>query len=112
MSQLDLQMVREDWAGHMAAMPEPFVLVGYESPYVLARDGRPPLIIDAEGIILASGAVYTWCRAGCCAPEPRKWPRIEAAAEFHGSYIVVRREVAHCERAHEWEVRLPDMSPG
>jgi len=100
MLEFDIRIVREAWTSHKPAMPEPFTLVGYESPYVFAVDGRPPLIIDAEGIILISGAVYTWCRSGCCTQNPRKWPSIEAAANFHGSYIV----------RHDGNVTAPDAS--
>jgi len=88
MLEFDIRTVREDWTSHKPTMPEPFTLVGYQSPYVLASAGRPPLIIDAEGVVLTSGAVYTWCRTGCCEQNPRRWPSTEAAANFHGSYIV------------------------
>lgn len=88
MPEFDIRTVREDWTSHKPAMPAPFTLVGYQSPYVLASNGRPPLIIDAEGVVLASGAVYAWCRTGCCGQNPRRWPSVEAAADFHGSFIV------------------------
>lgn len=88
MLDLDLRIVRHDWSSQKPAMPTAFTLVGYGSPHVLSADGRPPLVIDAEGVVLASGAVYTWCRTSCCGPNPRYWSSAEAAADFHGSYIV------------------------
>lgn len=88
MLKIDIQIVRDEWASHQPPMPESFILLGRHSPYVLTTDGHPLLVIDAEGIILTSGAVYTWCRTGCCNPDPRKWPTIDAAAEYHGSCIV------------------------
>ena len=84
----DLRDVRDDWSRGKLSIPQPFALVGYQSPYVVSSDGRPPLVIDAEGVVLLSGAVYAWCRTGCCGPSPRHWPSVEAAADYHGSYIV------------------------
>lgn len=98
----EIQMVRADWTGPKATTPEPFVLVGYESPYVLAADGRCPLVIDAEGVIFLSGAVYTWCHTGCCEQNPRRWPSVKEAADFHGSYVVGR----------DGSVRTPDAVGG
>jgi hypothetical protein len=84
----DVRRVAADWAGGDPAMPRPFVLVGYNSPYVANDHGTAPLLIDAEGVQLPSGAVYVWCNGCCCADRPRAWPSIEAAADYHGSYIV------------------------
>ena len=88
MLEFELRAVREDWSSGTPSMPQPFALVGYQSPYVLPSGGRPPLLIDAEGVVLMSGAVYAWCRTGCCGANPRHWPSVEAAADYHGSYII------------------------
>lgn len=88
MNEPDARRVVTDWAGGERPMPRPFVLVGYQGPYVANDHGTAPLLVDAEGVQLASGAVYAWCHGGCCADRPRAWPSIEAAADFHGSYIV------------------------
>ena len=103
MSDFDLQMVREDLRRAAPPLPESFTLVAYESPYVLSTsDSRPPLVIDAEGVTLISGAVYTWCRTGCCGSNPRQWPSVEAAADYHGSYIVAR----------DGSIQTPDHADG
>lgn len=84
----EVHRVAADWAGGGTSAPEAFVLVGYHGPYVANDHGTPPLLIDAEGVVLASGAVYAWCHGGCCEQRPRPWVSVDAAADFHGSYIV------------------------
>lgn len=69
-------------------MPKAFMLIGHGGPNILNDHGRPPTVIDAEGVQLLSGAVYTWCRTDCCPDRPRSWPSIEAAADFHGSLVL------------------------
>lgn len=90
MLDLDIKIIRGDWANSPdTPMPQPFVLVGYQSAYVIPNDGgRGPLLIDAEGVKLPNGAVYAWCRIGCCHQHPQQWPSIDAVADFHGSVIV------------------------
>lgn len=69
-------------------MPRAFMLVGQGGPHVLDDHGIPPTIIDAEGVQLLSGAVYTWCHTDCCSDRPRSWPSVEAAADYHGSLVL------------------------
>ena len=95
--QWDTMRVAREWAAGRYRLPEPFVLVGYAGPYVINDHGAAPLMADAEGVILASGAVYTWCHLGCCT-NPRRWDSIDAAAEFHGSYIVTAEAVRRPEQ--------------
>jgi hypothetical protein len=73
-------------------MPKAFMLIGQGGPHVLEDHGNPPTIIDAEGIQLVSGAVYTWCHTDCCTARPRSWPSVEAAADYHGSLILYTNE--------------------
>lgn len=87
LTQLDAHRVATDWNAGGHRIPEPFVLVGYTGPHVVNDHGAAPLLIDAEGVVLASGVVYAWCYGGCCA-QPRRWESVDAAADFHGSYIV------------------------
>lgn len=84
--------ITQEWASSGHRMPEPFVLVGHSGPYVVDDHGTAPLLIDAEGVVLPSGAVYAWCAAGCC-ERPRRWDSVDAAADFHGSYIVTSGDV-------------------
>ena len=86
-TQTNANCVAQEWASSGHRIPEPFVLVGYTGPHVVNDHGTAPLLIDAEGVVLASGAVYAWCAAGCC-ERPRRWGSVDAAADFHGSYIV------------------------
>ncbi|HEY3685775.1 MAG TPA: hypothetical protein VGL93_22275 [Streptosporangiaceae bacterium] len=88
-TQWDTHRVADDWKAGGQAIPRPFVLVGYTGPYVANDHGAAPLLIDAEGVVLASGAVYAWCHGGCCAAMPRRWPSVDAAADYHGSYILI-----------------------
>lgn len=80
-------LIIKEWGSSGHRLPEPFVLVGHSGPYVVEAHGAAPLLIDAEGVVLESGAVYTWCTGGCC-ERPRRWDSVDAAADFHGSYIV------------------------
>lgn len=91
-AQWDAQRVAREWMAGGHRLPEPFVLVGYAGPHVINDHGSPPLLADAEGVALPSGAVYTWCHYGCCT-NPRRWDSIDAAADFHGSYIVTPEAV-------------------
>lgn len=84
----EIELAREDWTGVKAELPQPFVLIGYDSPFVLTTGERGPLIIDADGVVFLSGEVFTWCRSGCCATNPRRWASVKQAAEAHGSYVV------------------------
>lgn len=86
-AQTNANCVTQEWASSGHRLPEPFVLVGYSGPQVVNEHGATPLLIDAEGVVLASGAVYAWCSGGCC-ERPRRWDSVDAAADFHGSYIV------------------------
>lgn len=104
MFEMDTREVSADWAGGGHQVPHPFVLVGYHSPYVANDHGAAPLLIDAEGVMLASGAVYTWCRTGCCTDHPRTWPTIDAAADYHGSYIIDTTGAAHTPAARRAQV--------
>lgn len=71
--------------------PRAFVLIGQGGPNVIdPGTGRAPIVIDAEGIVLRGGAVYAWCRTGCCDQHPKRWPSVDAAADFHGSWILDR----------------------
>ena len=88
MSESDARRAGDDWAGGQRPMPEPFVLVGYHGPYVANDHGAAPLLIDAEGVRLSTGAVFAWCHGGCCTDRPRRWETVDAAAEYHGSYII------------------------
>ena len=90
MLDLDIKTIRNDWRNARdISMPQPFLLVGYRSAYVISNDGgRGPLLIDAEGVKLPNGAVYAWCRIGCCHQHPQRWPGVDAVADFHGSRIV------------------------
>lgn len=92
-AQWEAQRVAADWNEGGRAIPRTFVLVGYAGPYVVNDHGTAPLMVDAEGVVLGSGAVYAWCHGGCCAPMPRRWPSVDAAADFHGSYIVTGGDV-------------------
>lgn len=84
----EIERIRADWTGPKAAMPLPFVLVGYESEYVFPVDGKHPLVIDADGVIFLSGEVFTWCRAGCCETNPRRWTSVKQAADAHSAYVI------------------------
>lgn len=84
----EVERVREAWTGPKATVPVPFVLVGYENEYVFPVAGEHPLVIDADGVVFLSGEVFTWCRSGCCATNPRRWASVKQAAEAHGSYVV------------------------
>ncbi|HEY3684776.1 MAG TPA: hypothetical protein VGL93_17200 [Streptosporangiaceae bacterium] len=90
MFELDIKIIHDDWSNtDRVPMPQPFVLVGYQGPYVIPTEsGRGPLLIDAEGVALAGGAVYVWCRSTCCPRQPQRWSSIEAAADYHGSFII------------------------
>lgn len=73
-------------------LPRPFVLVGQGGLNVIESGSGPfgsaPFVVDGEGVVLRGGAVYVWCCAGCCTRVPQQWQSVDAAAEFHGSYIV------------------------
>lgn len=84
----ELERARTDWTGSKAELPKPFVLVGYDSQFVLTTDERDPLIIDADGVVFLTGSVFTWCHSGCCASNPRRWSSVREAAEAHSSYVV------------------------
>lgn len=84
----EIERVREDWTGPKAELPKPFVLVGYDSPFVLGAGEHRPLIVDADGVVFLSGEVVTWCRTGCCASNPRRWSSVWQAANAHSSYVV------------------------
>lgn len=84
----EMAKVQVDWGGPKARMPVPFVLVGYDSPYVFPVDGRDPLVVDADGVVFLSGEVFTWCHTGCCTTNPRRWDSVEQAANAHGSYVI------------------------
>lgn len=71
----------------LAEMPRGFMLVGQGGSNVLGHAADEAWVVDAEGVMLRSGAVYAWCRSGCCA-QPKYWPSVEAAADFHGSVIL------------------------
>jgi hypothetical protein len=84
MFELETRAVRE-----AVELPRAFVLVGQGGPNVVGSAyGAAPLLVDAEGVVLRSGAVYAWCRTGCCTQVPRQWPSVDAAADYHGSVIV------------------------
>lgn len=91
-AQFETRRVARDWSAGENRLPEPFVLVGYTGPHVINDHGTAPLLADADGVALPSGAVYTWCHSGCCT-NPRRWDSIDAAADFHGSYIVTAEGV-------------------
>lgn len=105
MTDVDLQRVRTACA--RVVLPTPFLLVG-EGGLSLVESGartpsgREPLVIDGEGVVLRSGAVFVWCRSGCCAENPQRWSSVEEAAGFHGSYIV------NMEKTEGRTVRIPD----
>lgn len=84
----EIERAREAWTGPKAALPVPFVLVGYDNDYVFPVAGEPPLVIDADGVVFLSGEVFTWCRSGCCATNPRRWDSVKQAADAHSSYVV------------------------
>jgi hypothetical protein len=96
----EVRRVAADWAGGEHRAPEAFVLVGYHGPYVANDHGNPPPLIDAEGVVLASGTVFAWCHGGCCVQRPRAWESIGAATDSHGSYIV----------AADGAVRVPEIA--
>lgn len=84
-------------------LPQPFVLVGRGGLNVVDDGGiGAPLVIDGEGVVLRGGAVYAWCRAGCCTDSPRRWPSVDAAADYHGSYIIDAGAV------HDDQARRPE----
>lgn len=86
--EMDFREIRDRWSVGGLETPKAFMLVGRGGPDVLDGEaGRGALVVDAEGVTLRSGATYAWCRNGCC-EQPRYWPSVEAAADFHGSYIV------------------------
>lgn len=101
MTQPDVRRAAADWAGGGHRLPEPFVLVGFAGPYVANDHGAPPLLVDAEGVTLASGAVFAWCHGDCCDERPRRWPSVDAAADYHGSFIVTPGTVRAPEPAPE-----------
>lgn len=87
----DIGAVREACAG--AEVPRGFVLVGQGGLNLVdAGPGfgneRARLVVDGEGVVLRGGAVRVWCHGGCCKYVPQDWASVDAAAEFHGSYIV------------------------
>lgn len=70
-------------------LPRAFVLVGKGGTNVIGSGpGEYPYVIDAEGVVLRAGAVFAWCRNGCCDEIPRRWRSVDEAADFHASYIV------------------------
>lgn len=88
----DIGAVREACA--VAEVPRGFVLVGLGG-LNLVDAGQPGfgaerarLVVDGEGVVLRGGAVRVWCHGGCCKDVPREWASVDAAAEFHGSYVV------------------------
>lgn len=79
----------ETETGAAVELPRSFVLVGRGGINVIDDGGiGAPLVVDGEGVVLRGGAVYAWCRAGCCTDSPRRWPSIDAAADYHGSYVI------------------------
>lgn len=87
MLELEIRAVRDACA--TLDLPSPFVLVGRGGTNVVGSGpGEDPYVIDAEGVILRAGAVYTWCRNGCCDEIPRRWKSVDEAADFHASYII------------------------
>lgn len=89
MFELETRVAREACAA--VELPRPFLLVGIGGSNVIgAAYGPGPLLIDAEGVVLRSGAVYAWCRTGCCTQIPRAWPSVDAVADYHGSFVVER----------------------
>lgn len=87
MVEIDIRIAR-DACGEVD-LPKSFVLVGQGGTNVIeSAPGQGPFVIDAEGVELRGGAVFVWCRTGCCAQNPRKWASVDAAADYHGSYIV------------------------
>lgn len=70
-------------------LPGGFLLIGHGGANVIDTGiGQTPVVIDAEGVVLRSGTVFAWCRAGCCGQIPQRWSSVDAAADYHGSYIV------------------------
>lgn len=88
MFELEVRIARE--ACGDVELPRPFVLVGRGGLNVVESGpfGWAPFVVDGEGVVLRGGAVYVWCCAGCCRQAPQQWQSVDAAAEFHGSYIV------------------------
>lgn len=87
MLEIDIRIAR-DACGDVD-LPKPFVLVGQGGANVIGcAPGQGPFVIDGEGVELRGGAVFVWCRTGCCAQIPRKWPSVDSAADYHGSYVV------------------------
>lgn len=69
-------------------VPRAFMLVGKGHANVIGRTADEVLVVDAEGVVLRSGAVYAWCCGGCCS-QPTYWSSVDAVGDFHGSVIVV-----------------------
>lgn len=89
MHDLEARAVRDACAA--VELPYAFVLVGRGGGNIIdAGTGPAPLVIDAEGVVLRGGAVFAWCRAGCCDHVPQRWSSVDAAADFHGSLVVDR----------------------
>lgn len=87
MSEVDARAISERWSAGVLETPRSFMLIGRGGPDVVSDEPAGALVVDAEGVVLRSGATYAWCRAGCC-EQPRRWPSIDAAADFHGSWIL------------------------
>lgn len=85
--ELELRTARD--ACHSVDLPATFVLIGQGGTNVIEIEGaQAPFVVDAEGVVLRSGAVHVWCHAGCCRQIPQQWASIDAAADYHGSIIV------------------------
>lgn len=87
MFELEVRVARD--ACDAVDLPGTFVLIGQGGPNVIdVKGGQPPYMVDAEGVVLRSGAVHVWCHAGCCRQIPQQWSSVDAAANYHGSIVV------------------------